>query len=352
MKPISLAMIALFVFAPFLMLAKIQTDFLQKTLMLRQHYDTAIDNAVSDAAFVLAGSVRMQTSDTEAHRFEADAQEALVAFFDSLSNGLGAAGDVMSESRVRSHVPVVLAVGYQGLILYTNSQYKDAQGVVVSGPVVFPEKPYIWVPEDGRKPVLFTMGSDVILYNDGQVSPSSYLKAAALYPEFSDREQFDTMRLSAIAKTVRDALSQGLSLAAMTPDVLHSSADGLEAFRQGRVQNLYRTESGSAFLQLPTADDAAFRRAVSDVGLLAFVQGLPVGGNKDYSTFAFGGGRVVKRNGVVGYAWDSRLLYCVEDCVEFQKVSADPAFDLNTMVFFAGPEEAALEGYEPCPDCH
>ena len=351
MKPISLAMLALFVFAPFLLMLNIRSDFLIKTLEVRQHYDTAIDNAISDASYVLANSVRMGPENTLETGLQADSHEAVVAFYDSLSKGLGTVDISASEERLHAHVPVLITVGNKGATLYVHGTYVNSQNKTVVGQVILPERPYQYIPEDGRPILWFTMGTDVYYYDPSvlELRKTHYDSLIEVYPELAGNEGFETIKLSAITNTVQALLTEGMIFSGTSPEFIPDFAQ--EVFPLSRNGDTYywNTIKSSTFsrFSLPKTDNASYRRAISDIGILAYIKDLPVGGNRSYSTFAFGAGRVAVRRGVVGFLWDSRLLYCDSDSLLFADVSAQSSFNSDTMVFFSSAQEAAAGGYQP-----
>ncbi len=355
MKPISLAILCLFAMAPFLLMTDIRADSLAKSLELRAYYDAAIDNAISDAAWIMAGSVREGAGYASGGGLQVDEEAAVSAFFEILSAGLGASGIPSAEARVRAHVPVLVTVGPESAVLRVQAAHLDGNGILVTSPVRMPGKPYSWDPGDGRHFVRFTMGTDVQVYDrlDNTLQQASWTHFSEALPGLRTEEEFAAKRLDTVTRVVQSLLEEGMALAKAGKSDIPAAADDVLAvtgLQAGIIADF--PEGGSGFhFDLPKTEEAAFRRAVSDVGMLAFVQGLPVGGDKTYDTFAFGGGRVIRRTQVAGYLWDERFLYCRTDCRLFLERSTQAGFDADAIRFFATAEEAAAEGYEPCPVC-
>ncbi len=355
MKLISLAFICLFAMAPFLLMADIRSDFLSKSLDMRSYYDAAIDNAISDAAWVMAGSVREGAGYGSGEGMQTDEQAAVMAFFDSLYAGLGATGIPAAEARVRAHVPVLVTVGPHGASLLVQTPYLDGNRVLVTNRVRLPARPYSWDPGDGRHFVRFTMGTDIQVYDrlEDTLRTEPWMNFPSLFPGLQSEDDFASRRLAAITRVVRSLLDEGIALAmAGTARVRDTADDVLPVSGPNAGVPAVAAEAGYGFrFDLPGTGDAAFRRAVSDVGVLAFVQGLPVGGDRTYDTFAFGGGRIIRKTQVVGYSWDSRFFYCRPDCPLYLERLTSPVYESSAARFFPTAQEAAAEGFEPCPAC-
>ena len=355
MKPISLAILCLFAMAPFLLMTDIRSDSLAKSLELRAYYDTAIDNAISDAAWTMAGSVRDGAGYGSAGGLQVEEEAAVSAFYETLAAGLGALGIPSAEARVRSHVPVLLTVGKESAVLRVQAAHLDRNGILVTELVRMPGKPYSWDPGDSRHLVRFTMGTDIQVYDrlDNTLQLDSWTRFAETLPGLRTEEGFASKRLETVTRVVQSLLEEGMALVMSGSSNIPATVDDVLAVtgpHAGVIVDL--PGGGSRFrFDLPKTEDAAFRRAVSDVGMLAFVQGLPVGGDKTYDTFAFGGGRVIRRTQVAGYLWDERFLYCRTDCRLFLERSGQAGFDTDALRFYTAAEEAAAEGYEPCPVC-
>lgn len=355
MKPISLAFLCLFAMAPFLLMANTRSDFLSKNLEMRAYYDTAIDNAISDAAWTMAGSSGESGGYGGGEGLRADDEAAVAAFFDSLYAGLGASGIPSAEARVRAHVPVVVTVGSQGAVLLVQSPHLDAKGFLVTSQVRMPRRPYSWDPGDGRHLVRFTMGTDIQVYDrvDDILRTENWNYFSTELPRMRTEEEFAARRLETVTRVVRNLLEEGIALAAESASEVPDAADDVlpvSGPNAGIPSTLPGSGSGFRF-DLPGIGDASFRRAVSDVGILAFVKGLPVGGNSTYDTFAFGGGRIIRKIQVDGYPWDFRLFYCRTDCPLYLERLSSPLFEMDAARFFSTAQEAAAEGYEPCPVC-
>jgi len=357
MKPISLAFLCLIAMAPFLLMAGVRADMLEKGLVLRTQYDAAIDNAISDASWVMAATVQGNAGYAGSRGVITNGDAAIVAFFDSLYAGLGAANIPAAEARVQAHVPVLLLVGNEGASLLVRSRCTDLNGVLVDKTIRLPERPYLSATDVGTGVIRFTLGDVVEVMNpdDGVIHATSWKEMGEEIPAFSQQESFDEMRLDAVTKVVRELLEAGLEMTSQETGTMPDSAEAVLPIH-GAAAGIFSHAAGIAAdgryrFNLPRTDEAEFRRAVSQVGVFAFVQGLPVGGDKTYDTFAFGGGRVTRTAGVVGYLFEGRFLYCEPGCPFYRRIASDAGFDADTIRFFSSAREAAAEGYQACSQC-
>ncbi len=108
----------------------------------------------------------------------------------------------------------------------------------------------------------------------------------------------------------------------------------------------------SVKLEFPSIDDADWKRALTDEGIIVFAQGFPVLSGKSYKHYALGGARIIRKAPLTGYTYQGVLYYCKTDCEFLQNtVASDPGFNQDSMIYFSNAYEAAAEGYFPCPHC-
>ena len=343
MKPLSIVLLCLFVMAPFLLMMEIRCDALAAAQSLRSHYDAVLDNAVSDAAQELAHHTQAAGYGSESGTgMEIEADLAVELFFSSVCSGLGAESP-HAQDRLRERIPVIVVAMRDQALLYLvrkaegqpqGSRYRHTCVRVV---------PYAQNLEKTGPLVLFSMGREVRVLNsiNGGISSGDwhqYDEMGCLIEEnaalqatsklsrlFETEEAFSNSRLRAIRDTITDQLETGMQVSTM------ADATGL--------------------VKLPAIQDASFRNAVTGVGLLAFVKGLPVGTQQAYQTLAFGGGRVVQRKPVTGWEADGQKRYCAPDCPVLLSVLPADTAAANGLRHFSNAQEASAEGYRPCTHC-
>lgn len=337
MKPLSIALLCLFILAPFLLMMEVRCDALMAAHSLRAHYDMVLDNAISDAADQMALHAS-ETGYADASELRLASDLAVERFFASLCDGMGA-NTAVSRDRLRTHVPVIVVATREEALLYMPQSVEADDGSATRQYLCLHAAPYALQVGEGSPLVLFTMGSGihVLSRETGESGHADWhafsengqrrdnIGTLETLPLFESVEEFESRRL----KTIRDVVTQQLDT-------------GLRLFSD--------TQSNGQF-DLPASKAAAFRNAVSDVGLFAFVQGLPVGSEQTYQTFAFGGGRVVKREPVTGWAVGEDKRYCAPDCPLLLEHMAGGTLTPDDFRYFSSPREAAAEGYKACSGC-
>ncbi len=174
--------------------------------------------------------------------------------------------------------------------------------------------------------MLFTTGKEILVGDPSQGTVrTAHWQDTPVAELFAGESAFEAARLRALRDAISSQLELGLSLASASGDA-------------GRFD-------------LPAGHSAAFRNAVADGGLFVFVQGLPVGTTDTYRTFAFGGARVVAREPVVGWRTPEDAWYCVADCERLMAGINGGTVQPDDLCHFSSPEEAAAEGFRPCPVC-
>ena len=298
---------------------------------------------------MLAASVTADTGYAASSGFSGDDRKAVDAFIASLAGGLGVSSDEAGRSRVRRHVPVLVSVGPNGAALHVCLPVRGPDGIALYRTVCLPAVPYAWSGSDGKYLVRFTLGEavDVTELSTGTVSSGHWRLWCEAIPELGTDAGFRALRADTVAGVVRGLLESGL---AMADDASATTAGGDAPALADHLGSGNETGVMTRF-DLPDIEDATFRRAVSDIGVLAFIRGMPVGYDRTYSTFAFGGARVVRNQTLVGYEWESQRIYCREACQTYQLRTRTPGFATDALQWFTSAREAATTGYRPCSDC-
>lgn len=327
MKPISLSLLCLFVMSPFLFMADVHVDMLARKVELKAHYDNVVDNAAMDAAHGMAMTVAEGGGYVSTTGIMSNTDYGVEVFFDSLSHGLGIQNTESTEALIRSRVPVLVVVGAEYAVLYVSMFIKDDDGIAKLRTVKLPPRPYSHNLNDENSVVNFTMGETIHVadLDTGELSSSEWYNWNSNTRLFISKENFVNMRLKAISATVTKLLDDGMILAGFG--------------------------GGFKFFDLPLTEQASFRRAVSSVGLLAYIKGLPLGSDATYDTYAFGGGRIVKREQIVGYDFETAKVYCVFDCDLYAQRLKESSILADEITIFSSGREAAQNGYNPCLLC-
>ena len=338
MKPLSIALLCLFILAPFLLMMEVRCDALMAAHSLRAHYDMVLDNAISDAADQMALHAS-EAGYADASALRIASNMAVERFFASLCDGMGA-NTQGSRDRLRAHVPVIVVASREEALLYMPRSVEAGDGAGTQQYLCLYAVPYAFQVDEDSPLVLFTMGSGIHVLNR-ETGESGHADWHAFGENGQMREHTDTLGMIPLFESVATYESRRLKT---IRDVVTQQLDtGLRL--------LSATQPTGQF-DLPASKAAAFRNAVSDVGLFAFVQGLPVGTEQAYQTFAFGGGRVVRREPVTGWVLGEDKRYCAPDCPLLMEHMAAGTLPLDDIRYFSSPREAAAEGYRPCSCCH
>lgn len=331
MKLTSISIIFIIIISPFLFISAQQSEIAREDVKLRNYYDSVVDNAVQDAALMLANN-----GGDVSYRNVADISYSRIlsvqAFFDSLYHSFKAAGNSSAISRVNSCVPVLIYFARDSYSLYALNSYKGAGGQTEIKHCWYPEQHYVGDNLAGRYSVRYTLDDKVFLYNvdDGNYYEGSYYNFSDVIPAFGDRKTFDDLRLTAVKLSVENDIMAYL--------------DDYNKWSFGR--------SGSIVFNFPRINNSDWKRALTDEGLLVFAQGFPVLTGGRYEHYALGGARVIRKAPLVGYSYKGILYYCRTDCTFYlDTVKKDDLYKENTDVSFSDSTEAAKKGYYPCRHC-
>jgi len=294
---------------------------------LRAYYDSVIDNAVQDAAFVISRSVKDFSYGRKGDAL-AVKDLAVQTFFDSLYYAFNVYGNPASMARVRACVPVLIFIGEDGFYLYAINSYSDEDNNTVMEHCWFPKKHYIGELLQDRYSVRYTLGDQVYVYDrtNSELTKGEYTDFKDKIPFFADRDNFEILRDSAVRQSVEKEFALYIE---KYNSLCHKSSFALE-------------------LQFPAVDEEDWKRTLSDVGLLAFAQGFPVLHGQKYEHYALGCARVIRKAPIVGYKYAGQLYYCRTGCEFYRDTVRENTWDI---IYFNAPEEAAQKGYFPCTYC-
>lgn len=331
MKLTSLSIIFIIIISPFLFITAQQSEGAREDVKLRNYYDTVIDNAVQDAALLLT-----QNSESISYNKDADISSAktlaATAFFDSLSHAFNAQGNPSSMARVEACVPILLFLESEGYSIYALNDYKNQKGQAEIRHCWFPMKHYIGETLLNRYSVRYTLENKVYLFDqdDQTLYEGDYEDFKDKIDFFNNPQQFEDLRLTAIKESIEEEFKAYLG--------------EYNKWAQGR--------SLSVQLNFPRIEDADWKRALADEGILVFAQGFPVIQGKSYQHYALGGARIIRKAPLLGYNYQGQPYYGRTECDYYlTKVLSDPTFNPDHVLYFSDAYEAARNGYYPCQYC-
>ncbi|AOZ91102.1 hypothetical protein [Paenibacillus crassostreae] len=320
---IKLSIFSVLILLPYFIINNINLEQNRQTLIIELRYNRAIDTATQDAARALLtnSSQRDESQYETLKRVKINKEEAVETFFNSLYLNFGVFNDTAGQGVVDNYVPVVMIVGYDGYYVYSWDEYINASGEKEIKHVWSPKKPYDYVDQDGNT-FAFTLDDYVVVNRNVDQKWvegfRSEITSEASISLLNDSDKFDQVRRT----TIVNALQQDLEM------VINQ-------------YNRYSKRLGVAYtFTIPLISEEDWHNTINDVGVLAFVQGIPMG-EKYYNNYALGGSRIVKKeifNGII--ANGRKYYYSRNACVS----------TFTTEEMFTSERDAASSGYIPL-DC-
>ncbi|MGG4396298.1 hypothetical protein ABEX25_18505 [Paenibacillus thiaminolyticus] len=322
---IGLALFFVAIFFPAMLLQDWRIEDQAGALELKRMYDGAVHAAVQDAAVALHMNEYQQYEagyDSFKH-FRANKKRALEQFYETLFTNFGVSGDAVGQQVLLGHIPVIAVMDYDGYWIHAYGEIRNSDGELESKPLWHAKKPYAHADALGNS-VSFTLDDYVHAFDatterwyEGKRERVNEASGQRI-PILADAGQFEQVRRTTIVNTLQADLAHYINF-----------------------HNTHARKLGITYtFTLPLIGQEDWNNTVDDIGIIAFIQGLPMGVH-DYNTYAFGGGRLVKRPVVYGAARDGIRIYYRSRCGEREAI-------LET---FASEKEAAAQGYfpRPCP---
>lgn len=332
MKLTSLAIIFVIIVSPFIFISGQEAEAAIQDQRLRYYYDNIIDNAIVDAAFILSnkGSGLTYASDVDI----SDTKElAAQVFFDSVYYSFNTKGNHSLMARVDACIPVLVFLESEGFSLYALDEYKNIYGQNEIRHIWFPPQHYIGEVLSDRFNIRYTLDNKVYISDmiDETLKEGDYYDFEDIIPYFKEKQAFEDLRISAIKNSVQEKIMTYMN--------------NYNEWSSGR--------SISVKLEFPSIDDADWKRALIDEGIIVFAQGFPILSGKNYKHYALGGARVIRKAPITGYTYQGILYYCKTNCEYLQNtVMWDSGFNEESMIYISDAYEAAANGHYPCPFCH
>lgn len=319
MKIINWAVVLVLILFPFFVVNRLEVKAQRMTLLTELRYDAALDAAVDDAARALLVNVDQQEEARydSAKRVRVNKEEAIATFYRTLYMSIGIGDDPITQHVLNRYIPVVVVIGYDGFFVYAEEEFRNAAGATELRPVWGPKKPYAYADRQGNS-LAFTLDDYVTGYEAGsrtwREGKRSEIGSDSTIPLLQDPALFEETRRNTIVYAIQEEL----------------------AYRINRHNQFISRIGISYTFTLPTISQEEWNNTVDDVGVLAFVQGIPMG-RKAYNNYALGGSRVMRKPVIVGALLSSRKVYFRSDCPYAYPVQET----------FADEKAAAQKGYSP-----
>jgi len=308
---------------PFYVINNINVEHNRKNLVTQTLYNHAIDTAAQDAAKALItnGSQGAESQYEFLKRVRINKEEAVQTFFNTMYLNFNVFDNSVGQGVIRSYIPVILIIGYDGYYVYYMDEYINAAGVKELKHVWSPKKPYAYSDQNGNT-YSFTLDDYVTVNRNGDQKWfegfRGEIASSASVALLNDAQTFDQVRRITIVNAVQKDIEYYINL-----------------------YNNYAKRYGIAYtFTLPLISQEDWNNTIYDVGVLSFVQGIPMG-EKYYNNYALGGSRVVKKplyNGII--ANGRKYYYSQKSCTS----------SFATVEVFTSEKDAASNGYIPL-DC-
>ncbi len=302
---------------PFMVVSNLKTKELQCVEYKKLCMDKMLEAAVDDAA-------SQMVEKSEDNKVSIDKEKAINCFFNSLFLNMRIIDDEIRQKEVTGYIPVIAITDYTGYYILSNEIYTAADGSKRIEQIWHPKKMYA-VSRDNYV-INFALDLNYVSIYDSTsrvLTEGTYedIKSSFTETYIQNKDEFEQMRRDVIVNSLQADVNQCINR-----------------------HNELAKHFGIAYnFTLPNIEKNAWTRTISDYGIIAFFQGMPVGLGQYYNTYALGGARVVKKNPLfiegdpaTGFKY-------------YHKLSCTTTSPTGITVDDA--KEAALEGALPCPDC-
>ncbi|MFD0619034.1 hypothetical protein ACFQZR_16335 [Paenibacillus sp. GCM10027629] len=316
MKITKLAIIFVLIAFPFTWLNRLHASEQSYNLRTETAYNLMLDTAVDDAAYALHSKLKQseQYSGYDSDkRYSLDVQLAVSTFFNTIFINMNAVEDQVIQETIKHYIPAVGVIGYDGFTLYTEEEYQ-ASGQSYYKYIMRPLKPYTHVDDKGNV-LQFTLDDYVVVYNPSTKQWSrgyrQELEDRIDIPLLRDAPLFDSVRRQTIIEHIQNELAYAIN----------------------KHNERARRNGISYTFTLPTIPDEEWQNSINDVGVIAFIQGLPMGSGV-YNNYALGGSRILKASLYYGFTLNGIKYVYPSKCTS-----------VNPEKVFSSQREAAAEGY-------
>lgn len=321
MKITDLAIVFTAVFFPMFIILGMRAESLEDVRYVEMKYSAALRTAVQDGGMMLNDN---ETQDKESAYdslkfMRVDKERALESFSHTLYINMGIADDPAAQTALWWYIPAIVVLDYDGYYMYVSQTFTNAYGEELMEHRWTPKIPYAW--NDGRgNSIQFTLDSFVQVYESGGGSSIWHsgfredLTGRTGVALLEDKDMFEQVRRITIVNTVQDHL-----------------ASYIQRHNQVALRN-----GVSYTFALPLISQEEWVNTIDDIGMMAFIQGIPLG-DQYYNNYALGGGRLVKAPVYFGGVDSRGLKYYYRDVCQY---------NYRVEEVFPSAKEAAAAGYQ------
>lgn len=323
MKITDWAVIFVLIVSPLLWAGSLHAEDTREVSRLETRYTAALRTAAQDAGSVLNRNELQQYESGygSGKWMRADKEQALAAMLRSLYLNFGVADDPVAQQALLVYIPAIVVIDYDGYFIYAVEDTATGDGSPEAGHRWRPKKPFVYADAQGNS-VSFTLDRYVTAFDAGLNQwvdgLQNELKTEVSIPLLQNDDQFEAVRRSAIVRSIEEELAEVINR-----------------------HNEYAAKQGVRYtFTLPQIPQEEWNNTLDDVGVVVFLQGLPVGDHY-YNNYALGGGRLVRSHPVLGAVDPATgLKYYYRDTC-----SAAAGLGYRVEEVFADERTAAANGY-------
>lgn len=282
-------------------------------------YTAALRTAVQDAGSVLNVNEKQEweAGYGSSKFFKAEKDLALAAFYRTMYINLGIEDDTLSQEVLNNYVPAVVVIDYDGYDVYAIDEYTEPDGQTIVKHLWRPKKPYAYSDKEGNI-IRFTLDNYTEAY-DAEAGQwfrgmQRELKESTFIPLLQDSDLFEQKRRTTIVNDIENDLANVINR-----------------------HNEFAARNGISYeFTLPVISQEEWNNSIDDIGIMAFIQGIPIGDQR-LNNYALGGGRLVK-SPMIHAGTDPTTgirYYYRSGCM----------ISLENVETYSSPKEAAAHGY-------
>jgi hypothetical protein len=279
-------------------------------------------NQIIDTAIMDGVSQLVTSYDNDQYGISKEA--AIEAFYKTLYINFNVLGDEVAQKRIQGYIPITLVIDYDGYYALVNRAYTNDAG--------YKEMELIWSEKktfsyyDGDYIYLFTLTDELTVidattmqsYTGGQEDLKTIIPTNII----QDDGYFNEVKQNTIINLLEEELQLAIN-------------------NHNDMASLYGI---TYHFHLPKIDTSDWANTISDIGMITFIQGIPLSStNEYYNNFALGGAGVVKQP----------VYYIQEDpatnILYYHRADCSSLTDDSTV--YSSREKCAAAGAYPCPLC-
>jgi len=289
-------------------------------MLLQTRYNRAIDTATQDAAQALITNVSqpLESQYQSAKNVRINKEQAADTFFQTMYMNFNVTHDPTGQYVLNSYIPALVVIGYDGYYMYQFEEYRNARGETEFRHVWSPKKPYVYKDQYDNT-YSFTLDDYVTIQRKADEQWVKGFRGEiaeqAGVPLLEDASAFDAARRTTIVNAIQNDLERSIN-----------------------QYNVTSKRYGTSYtFTVPYISQEDWNNTINDAGVLAFVQGIPLG-SQYYNNYALGGARIIKKETFQGIDVDGQKYYfSTKRCKS----------EYSTEEVFTTAKEAAQKGYIP-----